>query len=325
VIVKEKLFFIGVVLVALLVMAGFKLWHREETGLTATGTVEVTEVDLAPKVNGYLSGLTIDAGDAITNGQIIAKISRNDLNAQLLRDEAALAKAQAQLEDLRKGSRDAELKAAAANVVSARAVLEKNQADFQRLSALYQKGAISKQDLDNSLAALRVAESSFQAAQSQYNLVREGSRPDAIAAQAKEVERNRAIVANTRAIMADTVLTSPINGVVLSKNYQDGEYVNVGASVVTIGDLKDCWVKIYLASTQLGLIKLGQTARVRIDSFPNRDFSGAIKEISQTAEYTPRQSITQKERANMVFAVKVKLDNSSTILKPGMPADVVIQ
>jgi HlyD family secretion protein len=322
---NKKLIFVGLVLVTLLVMAGYKLWHREVKGLTATGTVEITQVDLAPKVNGYLNGLAVDAGDSVTGGQIIAKISRNDLDAQLLRDEAALDKARAQLEDLRKGSRDAELKAAAANVDSAQAVLQKNQADYQRLNALYQKGAISKQELDNCQAALQVAEGSFQAAQSQYNLAREGSRPDAIAAQAKEVERNRAIVANSRAVMADTVLTSPINGVILSKNYQNGEYVNVGASVVTIGDLEDCWVKIYLASTQLGLIKLGQTARVRIDSFPNRDFSGTIKEISQTAEFTPRQSITAKERANMVFAVKVKLDNKAGIFKPGMPADVVIQ
>lgn len=322
---KNKMILMGLILGVLLLLAGFKLWNREEKGLTATGTIEVTQVDLAPKVNGYLNGLTMEAGDSITRGQIIAKIARNDLDAQLLRDEAALDKAQAQLHDLQKGSRDAELKAAAANRDSDHAVLQKNQADFQRMSTLYHKGAISKQEFDNSQAALQVAEGSYQAAASQYNLACQGSRPDAIAAQVKEVERNKAIVATSRAVMADTVLSSPINGVVLSKNYQDGEYVNVGASVVTIGNLNDCWVKIYLASTQLGLIKLGQTARVRIDSFPNRDFRGTIKEISQTAEYTPRQSITQKERANMVFAVKVKLDNRAGILKPGMPADVVLQ
>jgi HlyD family secretion protein len=322
---NKRFILAGVVLLGLLVTAGYKLWHREVTGLTATGTVEVTQVDLAPKVNGYLNGLTVDSGNSITRGQIIAKISRSDLDAQLLRDEAALDKAQAQLKDMRKGSRDAELKAAAANVASAQAVLYKNQADYQRLNALYQKGAISKQELDNGVAALRVAEGSFAAAQSQYNLAREGARPDAIAAQVKEVERNKAIAASSRAVMADTVLTSPINGVILSKNFQDGEYVNIGSAVLTIGNLEDCWVKVYLASTQLGLIKLGQTVRVRIDSFPNRDFSGTIKEISQTAEFTPRQSITQKERANMVFAVKVKLDNRAGILKPGMPADVVIQ
>jgi HlyD family secretion protein len=322
---NKRFIVVGIVLLALLALAGFKLWHRAETGQTATGTIEVTQVDLAPKVNGYLSELTVEAGDAVTSGQIIAKIPRHDLGGQLLRDEATLDKAQAQLADLRKGSREAELKAAAANVASTQAVVQKNRVDYERLSSLFQKGAVSKQEFDNSRTALQVAEGSFQAAQSQYNLARQGSRPDTIVAQVKEVERNRAIVAISRAALADTVLTSPLKGVVLSKNYQNGEYVNAGAAVVTIGDLNDCWVKIYLASTQLGLIKLGQSAKVRIDSFPDRDFRGTIKEINQTAEYTPRQSITQKERANMVFAVKVKLDNQAGIMKPGMPADVVIQ
>ncbi|HYH03027.1 MAG TPA: efflux RND transporter periplasmic adaptor subunit [Bacillota bacterium] len=315
----------GIILVVLLGLTGFKLWLREEPGLTATGTIEITQVDIAPKINGYLSELKVEAGDTVNGGAIIAKVVRADLEAQLLRDEAALARAEAQLDDLKKGSREAELQAAAASVKSAKAVLEKNRADFERLNALYRKEAISKQELDNIRAALEVAENAFAAAQSQYNLLMQGSRPGTITAQAKEVERNRAIVAMSRITLDDTHLSCPIHGVVLSKNYQNGEYVNVGAAVLTVGDLNDCWVKIYLSSTQLGLIKLGQTAKIRIDSFSDRDFRGTIKEISQKAEYTPRQSITQKERANMVFAVKVKLDNRAGILKPGMPADVVIQ
>ena len=80
-----------------------------------------------------------------------------------------------------------------------------------------------------------------------------------------------------------------------------------------------------LPPSQLGLIKLGEKADVKIDSYPDKIFKGTIKEISQTAEFTPRQSITQRERANLVFAVEVKLENKDGILKPGMPADVVFK
>ncbi len=322
---NKRLVIAGIILISLVCLTAFKLWHREEAGISATGTIEVTQVDVAPKVNGYLSALTIEPGDAVQNGKVIAKVFRADLESQLLRDEAALEKAQVQLDDLQKGSRQAELQAAAANVESAKAVLRKNRADFERLNSLYQQGAVSQQELDNIRSALDVAANAVQAAESQYHLAREGYRPDAIAAQQKEVERNRAVLEISRAALADTTLTSPLSGVVLSKNYQNGEYVNVGAAVVTIGDLNDCWVKIYLSSTQLGLVKLGQKTQVRIDSYPNRAFSGTIKEISEKAEFTPRQSITQQERANLVFAVKVKLDNAAGILKPGMPADVVLQ
>lgn len=101
--------------------------------------------------------------------------------------------------------------------------------------------------------------------------------------------------------------------------------MNAGSAIGTVGNWRDCWVKVYISSSQLGLIQVGQGVRIRVDSFPDRDFSGNIKEISQQAEFTPIQSITQQERANMVFAVKVKIDNAEGILKPGMPADVVIE
>ena len=121
------------------------------------------------------------------------------------------------------------------------------------------------------------------------------------------------------------LIASPLDGLVLTKNFEDGEYVNAGAAIATVGNMQDCWVKIYVASTQLGQIKVGQQTDVMIDSFPGKVFSGTIKEISQNAEFTPRQSITQRERANQVFAVKVQIDNSDDSLKPGMPADVVIK
>ena len=143
--------------------------------------------------------------------------------------------------------------------------------------------------------------------------------------QRLEVERSEAVLAASRTQVADLEVNSPLAGRVLSKNYEKGEYVNAGAAIATIGDMNDCWVKIYVSTEQLGKIRLGQAASVKIDAYPDKTFRGEIKEISQNAEYTPRQSITQRERANMVFAVKVKLDNPAETMKPGLPADVVLE
>jgi HlyD family secretion protein len=162
-------------------------------------------------------------------------------------------------------------------------------------------------------------------AQAQQSLVSEGNRPDLIEAGRMEVQRCAAVVAVTEAMLADTVVYSPINGTVLTRNYVNGEYLNPGSAIATLGDSNDCWVKIYISTEQLGLIKMDQKVNVMIDAYPGRVFAGTIKEISQKAEFTPRQSITKRERANLVFYVKVKIDNSEGILKAGMPADVVIQ
>lgn len=306
-------------------IAVYKLYLTKEDGLTATGTIEITRADIMPKANGYLTELAISQGEQVKAGQTIARISRPDLEAQLLRDEAALAKAKVQLEDLERGSRSQEIAEANANLASVRAQYAKAKSDLERYRALSESGAISAQQLDTAQASHDVSYNTLLAAQSRQSIVAEGARPDVIEAQRQEIRRSQAIVDSTRALLADTIVTAPLSGIVLTRNYEPGEYVNPGAALATVGDLNDCWVKIYVSSTQLGLITIGQPVAVKIDSFPGKVFAGAIKEISQTAEFTPRQSITQRERANLVFAVKVRVDNPEGILKPGMPADVVIK
>ncbi|MDR3564326.1 MAG: efflux RND transporter periplasmic adaptor subunit [Negativicutes bacterium] len=316
----------GVIILVLVCGAAiYKVYFTTEAGITATGTVEVTLADVVPKINGYMSELKIEVGDSVKAGQTIARISRPDLDAQAVADESALMKARAQLTDLEKGSRDQELLQAKANLTAAQSVSDKAKTDLARFSVLYRDGAIAAQQLDVTQSAYDVAQSSLVAAQAQQSLVIEGNRPDVIEAQRMEVKRLQAVLDVTHATLADTTVVSPISGVILTKNYQDREYVNPGSAIATVGDLNDCWVKIYVSSSQLGLIRLGQQVEVRIDAYPHRVFAGTIKEIGQNAEFTPRQSITQQERANLVFYVKVKIDNSEDILKPGMPADVVLK
>lgn len=312
----------------LLVVAGgaaYKYLKPVEHGITATGTIEVTRADIMPKVNGYLSGLTLKAGDYVEAKQKVAKIDRADLAAQVIRDEAALAKAAAQLRDLEAGPRSQELQELSATLASARSVYEKASQDYERYQSLFKAGAISAQQLDAARSSMEVAYGSMSAARERLSIGNEGNRQETIEAQRLEFERSKAVLAASKVLLEDTAVVSPISGLVLAKNYEDGEYVSPGAAILTVGDMSDCWVKIYISSTQLGMISVGQEAKVKVDSYPDKIFRGLIKEISQNAEYTPRQSITQSERANLVFAVKVKIDNNERILKPGMPADVVLQ
>lgn len=324
---KTRIRIAAVALIAAIALgaAGYRLYGRTATGITATGTIEVTKTDITPKLAGYLGQLNIKEGDQVKAGQAVARIDRPDLQAQLARDTAALARAKAQLRDLELGARSQELKEAAANLAVARSQAIKAKADFERYIQLQREGAISQQQMDSIRSAHEVAANTLAAAQSRLSLLAEGNRPETIEAQRLEVERSLAVLAGTRTQMDDMTVASPLNGRILSKNYEQGEYVNAGAAIATVGDMRDCWVKIYVSTEQLGAIRLGQAAKIKIDAYPGKEFRGEIKEISQTAEYTPRQSITQRERANMVFAVKVKIENADEIMKPGLPADVVIE
>lgn len=314
-----------VIFVLLAASATYKLLQQNEQGITATGTVEVTRRDIMPKTNGYIQSFSIQVGDQLQTGQIVARLNRTDLTAQVVRDEAALSRAIAQLRDLTAGDRPQERQQLVANMAAAQATYVNAQADYDRYAALAGIGAIATQQLDTARTARDVAYNSFQAAKERLSLSDAGTRPETLEAQRLEVERSRAVLAASQSLLEDVVVTSPAAGLVLSKNYENGEYIAPGAALVTIGDMSDCWVKVYVSSAQLGLVSIGQEATVKVDSFPTHTFRGVVKEISQNAEFTPRQTITQRERANMVFAVKVKIDNGDGKLKPGMPADVVLQ
>ncbi|HWR07726.1 HlyD family secretion protein [Sporomusa sp.] len=323
--VNKKLLAGIIVIIVVSGVVGYNYLRPTKTGITATGTIEVTRADIMAKVNGYLTGLESKVGDTVRSGQKIARVTRADLEAQVIRDEAALAKAAAQLRDLEAGPRNQERQELGALLASSRSVYDKAKQDYVRYQSLYSAGAISAQQLDTASSNMDVAYNAMVAATQRYALGDEGSRPEAIEAQRLEVERSKAVLAASKTLVEDTAVISPINGLILSKNFENGEYVNPGAAILTVGDMSDCWLKVYVPSTQLGLIAVGQEAQVKVDSFPGRVFRGEIKEISQNAEFTPRQSITQSERANLVFAVKVKIDNMEGILKPGMPADVVLR
>jgi HlyD family secretion protein len=185
-----------------------------------------------------------------------------------------------------------------ATVSLAEADLEKAKKDHDRYSILAQSGAISVQQMD---AAKRV----YDAATSQLR--------QAKAALGASEERLR-----------DTVLYAPLSGVVLRRNAEQGETVAAGAAVYSVGDLDNPWIKVYVKEDKLGLVKHGQQAGVRTDTFPDKVYAGTVTYISSEAEFTPKIVQTQEERVKLVFGVKVSVRNENEELKPGMPADVTI-
>lgn len=119
-------------------------------------------------------------------------------------------------------------------------------------------------------------------------------------------------------------LKTPIDGVILSKNAEEGEMLSPGMSVVTVGNTKNPYIKIYIAETELGKVKLHQKAYISVDSFPKKKFEGKVVNIASQAEFTPKNIQTKDERTRLVYAVKINVVNQNDELKPGMPADAVI-
>lgn len=189
---------------------------------------------------------------------------------------------------------------------------------------------------DEAAAALRLARSQYELDQLDYvraeNLFREGAisaqQRDAAKTKADndsaDIERLTAALELAELNLAWADLSSPLNGYITVKSALAGENVQVGAPVFTAIDLNDVWVSAYVDERDLGRVKLNQKAEVKIDGFPFKKYKGRISFISQQTEFTPKYIQTTKERVKYVYRIKVKCDNSSLDLKPGMPADAYI-
>lgn len=295
---------------------------EKDPPLTASGTVEVRTVHVASKVGGYLRELRVREGDVVAAGELVGVVDRPDLVAQISRDGASLRRARAHLADLQSGSRPEEIAEAAARVASARSRYEKSRQDFKRFENLHRDKVISDRQFDEYRAAFDGAKADLAAAQDRHRLLLAGPRPFQVEAQRAEVEALEAALALSQSLLCDTRIGAPQRGVVLTKDFEQGEFVSPGGVLLTLGDLEECWIRIYVPSSQMGRLRLGDGAEVRIDGFPHRIFSGKVAEIGQEAEFTPRMSLNQKERASQVFRIKVMVENGEGILKPGMPADV---
>lgn len=181
---------------------------------------------------------------------------------------------------------------------NAEAQLEKAKKDHERSEMLYTKEVISSQQMDTAKTTYDVA--------------------------LTQVQQAGAALRTAEVKLKDTAVYAPISGVVLRKNIEAGETIAAGTPVFTIGDLENPWVKVYVKEDKLGVVKLGQKAEVRTDSYPGKTYEGTVTYISSEAEFTPKNVQTQEERVKLVFAVKVSVKNVNNELKPGMPADVKI-
>ncbi len=201
---------------------------------------------------------------------------------------------------------------------------EQARRDEKRFAALAADGVVAARDAELYAEAAKASYNAMKAAADQARLLENGMRPEQIAAAEANVARAESACKRARTLVGYKEFYSPADGVVLTKNYQIGDVVNAGAPIATLGDMEDCWVKLYIPSTQLGLVKLGAKCNVYGDPFPKRAFEATVTEVNQQAEYNPRMSLTQNERANMVFWIKISIKDTEGVIKPGMPADVTI-
>jgi len=317
-----------IILLILLAAAGaYYLYYRfkpENNVLQATGTIEATTVDVNAKTAGTIKSLALREGDQVKKGQLLGVLSRNDLLAQRERDAISVLAAEAKLRDLVSGARAQEIDQATASLTIAKSNKAQADLDLTRAESLFKAGAIAQVAVEDARLNAEQREGQLEQAQATLNLLQAGSRPEVVTAASAEVERSKAVLSASDAVLEDLKLYAPQDGLIISKNYTEGEFVSLGASLLTVANLNDLWVDVYIPTDDLPAVKLGQQVDVSV-SGDNHVYTGKVAHIADKGEFTPKSIQTKQERVNVVFAVKISLENKQGTLKPGMPADVLFR
>jgi HlyD family secretion protein len=302
-------------------------WESEKPNhgvLRLAGHIEATETDLGFKVPGKIAAIHFEEGQEIKAGEVVAVLESQDLHQEVDAARARLGATRANLAKLEAGYRPQEVREGQAAMNQAQADYDDKARDFGRMQNLFQRQTVSASTRDKSEAAYLMAKEALRRARENYDLLKNGYRREDIDAARAEVRQTQASLELAETRLGYATITSPVTAVVLARPVEPGSVAAVGATVLTLGDLDHAYFEGYIPETDLARVRYGQKAEVTTDTFPGKRYPAWVSYIAAKAEFTPKSVETFKERVTLVYRTKIRVENQSHELKPGMPAEAVI-
>lgn len=250
----------------------------------SNGRIEATQIDVAAKYAGRLSQVLVKEGDDVTAGQVVAKISSPEYEAQLRGAQAQVLKAKQGLAE------------ANALIVQRKSEITLTQAELERGQQLVAKGYLTQQTFDQRVAKADSAKAALVAAEAQRD-----QAEFAIKSAEAEVDR-------IESVLVDLTLVAPRSGRVQYQLARAGEVVGAGSRILTLLDLSDVYMTIYLPAAQAGLLALGDEARITVDPLPKYVIPANVGFVAADAQFTPKSVETADEREKLMFRVKLQVD-----------------
>ncbi len=259
--------------------------RRMPTGIVKTnGRIEATLVDVSAKYAGRLADITVEEGSEVTEGQVVGRVSSPEYEAQL-------RSAQSNVQRAKQSMAEAE-----ASIVAQNAVLAAAKSDFERGRQLVGQAIITQQTFDQRRRNYESSQAEVQKATAQ----RDQAKATIDSAEA-EVER-------IEAVLHDLILVSPRTGRVQYQLARTGEFVPAGGKVLTILDLNDVYMTIFVPAATAGKLAIGSEARIVLDPMPQYVIPASVSFVATDAQFTPKTVETKDEREKLMFRVKLKLD-----------------
>jgi HlyD family secretion protein len=302
---------------------GFKSTDRDE--LIIYGNVDIRKVDLGFRVTGRIREMRFEEGDCVKEGQIMAVLDKDTFEADVHSARGQMQAQEANLRKMEKGNRPEEIEQARASLNEKEVRFKNVHRLYQRRLSLEQSGAISKQQYDDTLADRDAAEAQEKLAEASLALQLAGFREEDVQQARANLETARARLTQAEISLQDTEITSPADGIILTRVREPGAIVSAGQTVYTLQLPSPVWVRTYVAERDLGRIYQGMPADVYTDSQPAKPYHGQIGFISPVAEFTPKNVETKDLRTDLVYRLRVIVDSPDNGLRQGMPVTVKLQ
>ncbi len=286
---KRSLLILIVVGLAGAAAAGYVWWQNNRDALpdylaSGNGRIEAEGVHVATKYAGRVAEVLVNEGDMVAAGQVLARMDTSELRAELAAAKASIAQARENVVEAR------------AQIIQRESELKFAQQELERAETLVQKGHISQQQADQKRTDRETAQAALDAARAR--LASTQAAVEAARAQAERIETQ----------IDDSTLTAPRDGRVQYRLAEPGEVLASGGRVVTLLDLTDVYMTIFLPTAQIGRLLVGSEARIILDAVPQYVIPAQVSFISAEAQFTPREVETRSEREKLMFRVKVKID-----------------
>ncbi|WP_151707072.1 HlyD family efflux transporter periplasmic adaptor subunit [Acinetobacter sp. TUM15064] len=291
------------------------------------GNVDIRQVSLAFETAGRIKNMTVQEGDRVKKGQVLAHLNTESLSIQAQQADAQLQVQQQTLNEQAAGNRPEEIAQAKAQVGSAKAQLENADKQYQRLAVLNNSSlgqAVSKQEVDAAKSTMKTAEAALRESEANLQLLLKGVRKEDREAAKAQYDSTKASLDLIKYQIAQSELRSPVDGVVRARLQEVGDMTTSSKSVYTIALTDPKWVRVYASETELGQIKMGSTATILRDSQPDQPIIGKIGYISSVAEFTPKTVQTEDIRTTLVYEVRIYVNDPNDQLKMGQPVTVNI-
>jgi len=296
---------------------------NDEARTRLYGNVEIREVELGFRVGGRISRLLVDEGETVTAGQELAQLDQTPLRDRLAGADARAAAAAAMVDKDASGNRPQDIRVTEAALIDAEAQAGEARRLHDRRRALLAKGFISKADFEASEASLTAARARVDSARAALSVMREGTRSEDRAATRAEAEVTQAERRAIQTDLSDAVLLAPSAGQVLTRVREAGAIVQPGEIVYTLALTQPVRVRAYVSEPDLPKVRPGMKVTVRADG-AQRSWPATIGFIAPVAEFTPRTVQTEDQRTDLVYRMRLTVDDPKSELRQGQPVTVTL-